>query len=457
MSHINDNPYKYCRETLKSLFLHNDISRFRYIICDKFGISVLDKFFNFNTFNNKGLKGYIEIENLSNNMNDESLATCRTEKFCYFVLPTLANFTLIKEQMTLFNDNVTILFTDGFEDMQFLSDLKNVIGTKKILLNMHMFDKKLVVTENDDQLKCFIQLINSKGNYKMIYSEDYDKSKCPFSAHINSENDSIVDSAIIMLDRTFDMLTPFLIPWNYESMLHFYYTIKNNQICIEDDKLRLDSDEDEVYNKIKYFDSSDVVSYLESGKKISNNNNKFLELHEEIMEYIEISASNFDAIRAHSIQEEMVGGQLTFQEFESKLIKKNIMNRGALVLILNLAHMIYNNAKDIINLAIKLDINVTNNDLVDRTTELVTVNSIQNKKIKFKIKNFQPHLKTVLDCIFDRNGMHFNDKFMKHTDYTKFKNIIIHINRAVTYEEKRIIDTYKCGNVNLILHSSKII
>jgi len=79
----------------------------------------------------------------------------------------------------------------------------------------------------------------------------------------------------------------------------------------------------------------------------------------------------------------------------------------------------------------------------------------ENKKLKEKF--YKPNLEIILDCIFGKSGLKFKPDFMKPYDFSNVKNIIIHINDYVTYEEKRIIDTYKCGDVNLMLHSDGLI
>lgn len=461
---INKNAYEYALNMLESLLLQNpDKIKYDYIICDIFCLNMIDTFFDFKKLGEIGLINYSEISEINLHtvtVNGDVLKNFKDseKKICYIILPCEENYHHLKNQVSIFNNNVSVLFVDDISEFKFklITELKNVVSMKKVLLNMNIFDKKLVTTDNESQLECLLNLI---GDYTIHCMEGYDKTRFTnFEEDQNRETKS--DSVVIMLKRTYDVRFPFIIPWSYESMLNYHFRIVNNKVRIEDNDIRLDPHTDPLYDKLKYCDASDVLTIVDEGLELKLHDQRLtrlFKLHEYILETIDTVANKNNCIRAHSIQEKIVKGLMTFEELSKTLISNPILSRVTLITVLALANNHYNNKEEIEKLAQKLGFNSDdiNGFFVQSECGLITVNTIQNKKLKEEI--FQPNLSVILDCIFDRNGFKFNPKFMKPYDYSNVKNIIIHIDEYVTYEEKRIIDTYKCGDVNLMLHSDRII
>jgi len=534
--------YKSFVSTIQLLFnIQANNIEFKYIVVDKYCLDVLTKLYVFKTLIQFGIVGIFDINKVIpanktlDDIDDDFKKELTKRKIYYFVLPTEDNLSLIKAQLKMFKKNVNIIFSDNVTQQYIkkLSDAdysSNIVYIKSVPFYFRISDKNIVITHNMSQLNCFLSLIRRgyyvcQNNYDLDHNPGHDLNHDLWD--VFTKDQSYIDinkglrdyranysTIFIMLKRNYDLFTPLVIPWYYESMLRYYYQINDNYIVVNGKTIRLDPLNDPLYEKIRYMTYVDVIKLVTERIHAINGQTKQIKLEEvslstyiemmrkmirdlpeqkkeldsltanlEILHDLNKQIEQHNAFDASQLQNEIILNIISFDDFKNKI--SNIKHRKSLYNTLYIAYYIFvPNRLEISAMMTRCGIKIDGNDMnmISNSSKPITTDTITNTKTKIKnifktvtdtvnsLNNlvedsiylqFKPHMLTVLDCIFKKNGSEFTPVFManisKVIDVNKIKTLIVHIDDNITYEEKRIISTYKMSSsnngINILLHS----
>lgn len=552
---VTKNIYNSLLSTLKILFnIQDENISFKYLIVDSECLNIMTKLYNFKKLIQYGITSVFDIDKLlpqgnPDNIDEQFKYEFKNKAIYYFIMPTDKNLFLIRDQLSLFKNNVNIVFADNISDQHIRAictfDVKNnIVTVKSVPLNIDIISGNIIIS-NSNQLSCFISLV--RRGY-IIYQMGYDidssilnnflRSDTSFisipntNTDINKKNDKFRDiemksnygTIIIMLNRNYDRYTSFMIPWYYESMLQYYFTINNNYIIIDNKQIRLDTN-DKIYEKIRNMPYGEVIKFvtgrineLNQAKKkdlksigtIGNINNDesllenlrklvkefpehkieldSLQIHIQILNNLNKILIENDSFNASELQNELVCNNMSFDDLKINLQSNPVKHKRSLVNVMNIAYILFFNTdklNELIELITSLNITLSKelkqlsnekNIPVQRYNDIINTKTKIKKILKPVINftnlsdftnftdltdsiylHFKPPIKNILDCITKKSE--FNSEFMQKTfDISKIRNVIIHVNDFITYEEKRIINTYIAPNdVNFILHSYKLV
>ncbi|VBB19033.1 Sec1 like protein [Yasminevirus sp. GU-2018] len=251
---------EYLATTLREIFQIELNGRVGYIITDDSTRKLLNRFYSLDQLVLNKVVGVFDIDTMidyqrEDSMTAESKRILRENEMMYIVSLTQNNITHIERQLKHFAMTVRIVFTTPPKDVDLerlarANNAKLIKSIRSFPYDHRMFSDRVILSEELP--------IGVKTGYRMVFGR-VDNGRSLITRR-SKFLDSIVDKSedlfqkchgkyttlIISVPREYDVITPFVIPWTYRSMIAYY--------------LRLDHDL--VFDKP--FDSIDSVASSDS-------------------------------------------------------------------------------------------------------------------------------------------------------------------------------------------------
>jgi hypothetical protein len=452
------------------------------LIIDEFTKTVISSLFKFEDLLNLRVVNLMEINKLSNkNIESEFL----TFEIIYFVLDNSNNAQLIFNHIKAryFNKNVILLMVTHLkylsDHIKYIADADEYFDVKKtcsIICNFYPIFKNISLVKSLDQMSAFL-LSHMKGVPSLLCCKDNLNTNMDMLKVLDGKHANNI--LYLSLDRSFDYITPLMTPWYYRSMIDYYFTINNNSITINNDIISLDDkffnanqfmtytditqkinaqldSFSKLDNEIKNLDKTDKVAYIRAvvhKYPAYENDLNIIKKHVKIIDEINWKISNMDSYKISTIEQQIVSGDLSFNDFKDMLLR-NELNSSKLYFkkLITLAYIIYESERTYIaeycnknSISIIFPNNiVSRSNIVKLSITKKIKNPLQSNIIFFEHK---PTILHILEAIFDPSIL--NKQYFASSSYNPqtLTDIYVHINGEITAEELRIISTFKHNSV----------
>lgn len=171
-------------------------------------------------------------------------------------------FEVVSKVMELFQDYL-IVNSNLFQVS--LSQENNIIEEANSLSTLLLSIGKCPIIKYDES-----SLDLKKLSSEILYGINSNSNNNLFE-DLNKTTD--VPPMLLLLDRKFDLITPLVTPWTYQSMIHELIGIKNNVVAIREtgEQLVLSETQDAFFHESMYLNYGDLTdkfqSYVEKYKK----------------------------------------------------------------------------------------------------------------------------------------------------------------------------------------------
>jgi vacuolar protein sorting-associated protein 45 len=309
------------------------------LILDNFTLQVCKSLYKFKELLEFNVINTCEIDKVSPKNVEKDF---KVNKIIYFILPSELNILTLKQQITdeYFDHNVYLFFCCPV-NTQILkniaeSDLKkNVIGVFDApLFFFPIFNNSVIAPKPENLVSFFDATI--KGTPQIILSNSTysDMAMTLRGKTLNAKK------LVLFLNRNFDLITPLLIPWHYESMIHFYIGIKDGFIKNGKEEIKI-YDQFYVANRLLTYKqvSDNLSNEIKELKKLdptikSDNMNEYLHTviqkfpkytekmniiskHIKIIDFINKQMEIKKSFEVSAIEQNMISGNIPFSEFQT--------------------------------------------------------------------------------------------------------------------------------------------
>jgi hypothetical protein len=494
---------EYLHNTFKKIFSENNNKdgKVGHIITDIASRQLLNRFYSLDQLILKGVIAVFDIVQMIQKdkqdiLSDQSKSTLYNNNVMYLITSELLDKTnnlskkefydLLELQLKYFGKDVQIIFTGPINE----SILKNISqinhadkisSIKSLPYNTNMFFGKALLSE------AYHPVIKQTSGYHLIVPDTNQKiwDQCLFNIQMKEKTQNILEpsagmysSLIISLPRSYDMITPYMIPWVYESMVGYYLNFKQDIISeTSESQMIISANTDKFWNELKHLNYDDLsIKITEIANNLTKQTAELKELikkgniprekmheftetnksmvsikcHIKILEIINKSVEEFNSIILSNLQAELLRGNGS-----KSIIEKEINQIIKTKKLDNLNYLMVNKSlKSVINLAhvlgIDTNITITINDsslnlhalldpIVEHVKQIKISDIVKTDGIKSMVKNIVDisSPKTETDILLGVNSLIDRkqpNQLISHIPVLKIliNHIIDNLNNSVT-------------------------
>lgn len=291
--------------------------------------------------------------------------------------------SLLQMQLKYFGRDVKIVFTKPIDDL-FIEEIAQIDGSERITSILSFpfdprtfTDRALLSDYLPKIIKSGYHLISTKSDMSNMFNKQLNTQTEDITSHCNGRHSTLV----VSIPRAFDMVTPYMIPWFYHSMISYYLNLDQDIVYDESSTMILSTNTDRYFNHLKHLSydvvpekinqivkqltttSEELTQMIKQGtitrekthEHIENNKNlASIRCHVKILDMINEKVQRYNAIHLSNIQFELLNG-MSNEDFERDMISfikstsiKEIKESKPLHDVLNIASVLRVNTKILI-------------------------------------------------------------------------------------------------------------
>jgi hypothetical protein len=246
------------KNLLEDIFGNNYVG---YLIVDLPSRTLLSRFY---LMDHLVINGIVEIFDIANmitsgkQLTDGSKKKLSNNQILYLIKPTQNNIDLIGQQLQYFDQSVRIIFIHPLDNTALATLLSNLAKVKNA-------NKIVSVRSLPIDPDCYVDRVDVDKDLFRIVDKGYNLipnipqlTTTPFVKMLREKTENILEpckgkhkTLIISLPRNFDLVTLYMIPWHYGSMIRYYMNLTKDIVYYDDNTFAFSQQTDPYYNKWK--------------------------------------------------------------------------------------------------------------------------------------------------------------------------------------------------------------
>lgn len=393
----------YLFNTFKEIFPVKEDEKIGHIVTDKTSRVLLNRFYNLDQLVLKGVVAVFDISTMiqqdkEDKLTAESKDSLFNNNVLYLIQPPESGnqnsqnqitkeqmMNLLRMQLKYFGREVKIVFTQPIDD-QILEDIAQIDGSERITsirsfpFDPKMFTDRAILSDSVPPIiKNGYHIISSKSSTSNQFNNQLKTQTENIMSHCNGRYSTLV----VSLPRSFDSVTPYMIPWFYQSMIAYYLNLDQDIVYSESGEMILSINTDRYFNHLKHLSydvvpekinhivkqltatSEELSQMIKEGsitrekthEHIENNKNlASIRCHIKILDMINEKVQRFEAIHLSNIQFELLNG-MSAEKFEKDMTEfviktsdiSGLKENKPLIDVLNLASVLRVDTKILID------------------------------------------------------------------------------------------------------------
>lgn len=260
--------------TIKTMFDVEMGEKIGYIITDSVSRIMLGRFFVIDSLVANKIAGIFDIEKLIDytnihNLSPESKRILSENEMMYIIEPTPNNMMHVEKQMSQFNLTVRFVFLSPIdpyviERIAMLPNANLIKSVKSLPYNHEMFQYNTIISNTFPEMfkKGYlldfphISPLTSDIHHRVIFKETLlQNTEDIMKRSITGKYTTLY----LSIPREYDLLTKYIIPWHYVSMISYYLRFDNGIVYDIDNSILLNTNIDINFNQFSNM-SYDTIS-----------------------------------------------------------------------------------------------------------------------------------------------------------------------------------------------------
>lgn len=281
-------------ETIKDIFDIEIGEKIGYIITDSVSRTLLARFFPVDSLVSYKIVGIFDVEKLIdytniNNLSPESKRILSENEMMYIIEPTPKNMMHVEKQMSQFKLAVRFVFLSPIdahliERIAMLPNGELIKSVKSLPYDHEMFQYKTIISKIfPDMFKTgylldfpHITPLASDVHHRVLFKETLmHNTEDIMKKSITGKYTTIY----LSIPREYDLITKYIIPWHYVTMISYYLRFDNGIVYDIDNSIILNTNTDIHFNDFRnmsYDEISDVL--YDKSKQLTKRSEEYTQI-----------------------------------------------------------------------------------------------------------------------------------------------------------------------------------